>query len=387
MKAGVGVVSLALEARDAREAQALAVGQGYAVLGVQGGGGLKLPSRRAVFPLLLFTQELLALLRSGISLVEALETLAEKEAKAETRAALGRLLAALYEGKPFSAALALDAQTFPDLYVASVRASERTGDLPEALSRFVAYQTQLDLVRKKVVSAAIYPVIILIVAALVVLFLLAYVVPRFSAVYEDMGDRIPFASRVLLQWGKLVEAHGVMLGIGFIVGVVALGMWLMRPATRTLLVGWLRRFPSLGERLRVYQLIRFYRTLGMLLSGGIPILQAMGMVSGLLDPQLRARMAGAQGMIREGKPISQAMEGHGLTTPVALRLLRVGERTGQMGEMMERIAVFHEDEVARWIDVTVKALGPALMAVIGVVIGGVVVLMYLPIFELAGSLQ
>lgn len=389
MKAGEGVVSLALDARDAVDARAQAAGQGYAVLSVRSTGALPLPgfSRRQRFPLLLFTQELLSLLRAGISLVEALQTLAEKESRSDSRAALDRLLAALYEGKPFSSALLLVPEAFPDLYVATVRASERTGDLPEALSRYVAYQTQLDVVRKKLVSASIYPAILVAVGGLVSLFLLGYVVPRFSHVYEDMGEDIPFVSRLLMQWGKLVEANGLLVGALFLGGLIALGWWLTRPATRSRLLRALRTIPAVGDRVRIYQLTRFYRTLGMLLLGGIPVVPAMSMVSGLLDPELRVRLDAAARMIREGRTMSVAMESHGLTTPVSLRLLRVGERSGQMGEMMERIAVFHDEELARWVDWFTKVFEPLLMAVIGLVIGGIVVLMYLPIFELAGSVQ
>jgi general secretion pathway protein F len=389
MKAGEGVVSLALDARDAHEARAQASGQGYAVLAVSGAGGFALPSlkRRGRFPLLLFTQELLALLQSGISLVEAIETLAEKESRPDTRATLRQLLAALYEGKSFSTALHAARDVFPDLYVATVRASERTGDLPESLLRYVAYQTQLDVVRKKVVSASIYPAILIGVGGLVTLFLLGYVVPRFSHVYEDMGGDIPFTSRLLMRWGQMVEAHGPMVGAAFVSGLVLMGWWLTQASTRARIVRALRRIPAMGERVRIHQLTRFYRTLGMLLTGGIPIVPALGMVSGLLDTELRARLDGAQRAIREGKPLSQAMEVNALTTPVALRMLRVGERTGRMGEMMERIAVFHDEEMARWVEWFTKTFEPLLMALIGVIIGGIVVLMYLPIFELAGSIQ
>lgn len=389
MKSGEGVVSLELDARDAADAQTQAVGKGYAVLSVQGGGGLVLPGlgRRARFPLLLFTQELLALLRSGISLVEAIETLAEKESKAETRGVLQRLLSALYEGKPFSASLQLAPQAFPELYVATVRASERTGDLPESLERYVAYQSQLDVVRKKLVSASIYPAILIAVGGIVTMFLLGYVVPRFSHVYEDMGEDIPFVSRLLMQWGKLIESNGPMVGLGLVVAAGVLGWWLAQPGTRAGLFRLVRAIPAMGERVRVYQLTRFYRTLGMLLAGGISIVPALSMVAGLLDSELRVRLENASRMIREGQSISVAMETCALTTPVSLRLLRVGERSGQMGEMMERIAAFHDEELARWVDTFTKTFEPLLMAFIGIVIGGIVVLMYLPIFELAGSIQ
>lgn len=389
MKAGEGVVSLAFDARDARDAQAQAVGQGYAVLSVQGASGFAVPGlgRRAKFPLLLFTQELLALLQSGISLVEALETLNEKESKAETRAVLQGLLDQLYEGRTLSASLQSQPDVFPDLYVATVRASERTGDLADSLIRYVAYQTQIDLVRKKLVSASIYPAILIAVGGLVTLFLLGYVVPRFAHVYEDMGSDLPFVSRLLMHWGQWIDAHGKLAVLLFFGAMAAFGWWVSQASTRAQFLRLLRTIPAMGERVRVYQLTRFYRTLGMLLAGGISIVPAMGMVAGLLDPELRSRLDAAQRMIREGKPTSIAMEANALTTPVALRLLRVGERTGQMGEMMERIAIFHDEEMARWVEWFTKTFEPLLMAVIGVVIGGIVVLMYLPIFELAGSVQ
>ena len=389
MKAGEGVVSLAFDARDERDAQAQAVGQGYAVLSVRGASPFSLPGlgRRVRFPLLLFTQELLALLQSGISLVEALETLNEKESRAETRAVLRGLLDQLYEGRTLSASLQSQPDVFPDLYVATVRASERTGDLADSLIRYVVYQAQIDLVRKKLVSASIYPAILIAVGGLVTLFLLGYVVPRFAHVYEDMGSDLPFVSRLLMHWGQWIDTHGKLAVLLFVAGLVTFGWWVSLASTRAQLLRALRAIPAMGERVRVYQLTRFYRTLGMLLAGGISIVPAMGMVAGLLDPELRSRLDTAQRMIREGKTTSQAMEANALTTPVALRLLRVGERTGQMGDMMERIAVFHDEEMARWVEWFTRLFGPILMLVIGVVIGGIVVLMYMPIFELAGSIQ
>jgi general secretion pathway protein F len=147
------------------------------------------------------------------------------------------------------------------------------------------------------------------------------------------------------------------------------------------------QIPAAGARMRIYQLARFYRTLGMLLKGGTAVGQAVKMVADLLQPGLRVQLEAAARKISEGRSISFAMEAHALTTPVALRMLRVGERTGQMGEMMERIASFHDEEMARWVDWFTRIFEPLLMAFIGLAIGFIVILMYLPIFELAGSLQ
>jgi general secretion pathway protein F len=388
VKSGGAVVSLSLEARDDRDANEQAQAQGYTVLGVKRSGSIALPGGSGRFPLVLFTQELLALLKSGISLVEALETLSEKESRASTGRVLNGLLERLREGQSYSTALQAFPDAFPDLYVATVRASERTGSLAEAMERFVAYQTQLDSVKKHLVSASIYPVILICVGGLVSLFLLGYVVPRFSHIYEDIGGKdMPWLTQLLMAWGKFVEANGFPLLVAIVAVVAGLVTWLRRPASRQLIARQLMRIPALGERMRVYQLTRFYRTMGMLLLGGTPATQALTMVAGLLDQELRQRLEGAVRRIREGQPMSVSLDAHGLTTPVALRMLRVGERTGMMGDMMERSAAFHEEELARWVERFTRTFEPLLMAVIGLVIGGIVLLMYFPIFELAGSIR
>jgi len=149
----------------------------------------------------------------------------------------------------------------------------------------------------------------------------------------------------------------------------------------------LARIPALGERLHIYQLARLYRTVGMLQRGGTPMVTAMRMSAGLLGANLRLAFADATQAVREGRSIADAMEQYGLTTPVAARMLRVGERSGNMGEMMERIAAFYDEELSRWVAITTRLVEPALMSLIGILIGGIVVLMYFPIFELAGSIR
>ena len=389
LKGRQGLESLRVDAGDAEDAIRQASAQGYTVLSVRRSLSLEalVPRTSATLPVALFSQELVALLEAGLNLVEALETLAEKEERAEAEKIIRGLLSELYEGRSFSRALAAFPHVFPPLYIATVIASERTGDLPEAMSRYVAYQSQLDVVRKKLVSASVYPAVLLIVGGGVTLFLLGYVVPRFSHIYEDMGSQLPLLSRWLLSWGQLIESHGITALIVVVIALAVAAVLVREPAVRQRVAAQVWRLPAIGQRWRTYQLARFYRTLGMLLRGGTPIIPALTMTSGLLSAALQKRLIGAAAAIKEGRSISDAMEGNDLVTPVAVRMLRVGERTGRMGEMMERIATFHDDEVARWVDIFTRLFEPLLMAVIGIVIGIIVVLMYLPIFELAGSIQ
>lgn len=384
LSGGSAIIETEVEAGSESEARNLALARGLAVLSIRGSGRAR---GRARFPLLLFNQELLALLRAGIPLAEAVAALAEKENRPGARGILQAMLNCLREGRPLSSALEEAPGAFPELYVAMIRAAERTSDLDQAVARFIAYQQQVESLRSKLVSAAIYPALLLGVGGLVVMFLLGYVVPRFSHIYEDVQGDLPWLSMVLLEWGKFVEAHVWGMTLLFAAGVAGAVMVARNPAVWAAIGRRLWFTPVIGERMRVFQLARFYRTLGMLLSGGIPVVTALGMVAGLLSPILRASLDAAIDRIREGRGFAGTLAERGLTTPVALRMLEVGERAGNLGEMLTRSAEFHEEDTAREVEWLTRLFGPLLMLFIGCAIGGIVVLMYLPIFQLAESIQ
>ena len=384
---GGGVEALDYQAPDQSTAVRQLEGRGYTVLSVHAkrSFGLGWPGGGERFPVVLFSQELRVLLNAGLPLVEAVDTLAQKERRDDSRALLERLSEMLRQGQSLSAALQEFPQAFPLLYVATVRASEKTSDLSPALARYVAYAVQLEAIRKRVVNASIYPLLLIAVGGLVSLFLLLYVVPRFGHIYAERGSDLPLFSRLLLGFAQAVNTHGVLV-LGALAGLLAAAVYLLK-TYRTQLGDALWRLPAIGERLKVYQLARFYRTIGMLLRGGMPLVAALDMGAALLRPVLRERLVAASRAISEGRNVSQSMDANGLTTPVALRMLAVGEKSGNMGEMLEQIAAFHDEELARWVDWFTRLFEPILMALIGLAIGAIVILMYMPIFELAGNLQ
>jgi general secretion pathway protein F len=386
-----GVFPMSLEASSFDEARVLARAKGVDIVSIRQHWHWLAQRRRKdpPFDLLLFSQELRSLLASGLSLVESLGALSRKETRSSRRDLVEVLIRHLREGKSFSTALREFPAIFPPLYVALAAASEQTGDLGSSLERFINYRSRMDLARKQVVSAAIYPALLLGVGGFVVLFLMSYVVPRFSRIYEEFGSELPLMSRLLMQWGQLFDAYGWQIFLGF-AALATLGFLLFRqPLVRQRLLRRLMALKvlhGLRSRFRIYALSRFFRTLGLLQREGIPIINALALGRELLPDDGRLSLDRVALDVRAGVALSAAMEAHDLAPPIASDLLKVGEKTGDVGEKMIRIADIYDAEIARWTEWFLKLFEPLLMLTIGLFIAFIVVLLYLPIFELAGSI-
>ncbi|MFH1657864.1 MAG: type II secretion system F family protein [Pseudomonadota bacterium] len=384
---GRGVCRLTVAAESPELLGAAPALQGGVIVSSRAIGQRSGRARGGKFPLPLFTRQMLSLLKAGLTVVEGLETLSEQDQGSATSDVLSRLLGHLREGQSLSTAMQHHPEAFPDLYVATVRASERTGDMPEALQRYIVFHEKLADLKKKIVSAAIYPVLLMTIGTLVTLFLLGYVVPRFALVFADSGRDPEGLSSLLFAWGGFINNHAAGLAVGVALTIAGLVGLFSLPPVRAAVARAAWSMPALGERIRLIFLARFYRTTGMLLRAGIPLKTTLGMVADILPVALRAGLLQAVSDIEQGRPFSQAAERGGLTTPVALRMIAVGERSGQLGDMMEAVATFYDEEINRLVDMFTRLFEPLLMTVIGGVIGGIVLLLYMPIFELAGNFQ
>nr|MBL8411802.1 type II secretion system F family protein [Dechloromonas sp.] len=395
-----GVHSLHLEAASQEDAARQLAGRSLRLLSIRqvdtptwNAGIAKLISHsgNTGFDLMLFSQELLALIEAGLTLTESLDALVEKEKRPAVVAILDTLRRQLAEGQRFATALAAQPEVFPPLYCGLMRAAERTASLDNSLARYIEYRSRVDQVRRQLTQAMIYPAILSGVGLLVSLFLLGYVVPSFASVYQSSSKDIPLASQLLMQWGRFVADHARLLATllgGLVIGAVLLFRQpAVRNATRASIGRQLRRLPRIGDSLRTFELARFYLALGTLLAGGLPILAALKLCDGLVSTRTAQALNQAERLIGEGQGASAAFEEAGLCTPVALRLMRVGERGGQLGDMLARAARFHDGEIERFIARFTRSFEPLLMAAIGLVVGSIVVLLYMPIFDLAGSFQ
>jgi general secretion pathway protein F len=352
--------------------------------------------RRKRFDLSLFVFELLALLRAGLALSEALETLDERWRQKQSDTStddsghyiLTELIQQMQQGKSFSAALSAHPTCFPGLFVAMVAASEQTGDMQQTLERFLQYRSQINVVRQKLISASLYPTLLLLTGSGVAFFLVWFLAPRFGHVYEGMTHaELPLLSQWLIRFGLFVSDHTGGSLACLLAALGALVSLATRPALQQRCLAALGRVRWIGNTLKLVQLARFYRSLGMLLQGGVALLPSLRMTQDLLPPTLQANLTRSVLSIGQGKPMSESLEQEGLMTSVALRLLRAGERNGQIATMLEQSAVFHEHEITQWVERFARLIEPVLMLVMGAGIGLIVVLLYLPIFDLAGSLQ
>jgi general secretion pathway protein F len=346
-----------------------------------------LRGKRVDFPRRLFCQELAVLLDAGIPLFEALVTLREKESSAGVADVLSGLIEDLGQGQTLAQAMRRRPEAFSTLLIASIEASQRTGHTPEALRQHGAYLAWVGGMRDKLVSAMIYPAILISASFLVITFLTVFVVPRFADIYEGMGGELPWLSGLLLKAGKAVGEHPWLVIGGIVALVAALIAASRSPVVRKAIAAQLWQMPVVGERLRLVELATLYRTLGLLLQAGVAVVAALEASSELVGPALKISLRGATRRVQEGARLSDSLAEFQLTTPVSLRMVRVGEHTGELGPMLERAATFYDEELARFTDWIGRVVSPVLMLIMGVLIGGIVVLMYLPIFQVAEQIQ
>nr|WP_257644020.1 type II secretion system F family protein [Luteimonas salinisoli] len=328
---------------------------------------------------------MLTLLKAGLNVVEVMEALERKEANAGFKLVLGRMLTALREGASFSEAMAREAPLFPPVLVAGVAASETTGGLAGTLERYLAYDAKIHQIKRKVSAAAIYPLLLMAVGGAVILFLIAYVLPKFSVILDGSGREAAGATRVLLSSGEFIQQHPLLFGACLSVAAGGVAWLVMSRAGRYLAIVHVARLPVLSEIFVTMGLSRLYRTLALLLDSGIPLLRAMEMSRGVVNPVQAQEMALAMDRLRSGRMFTEAMSGTSLIPPIAESLLRVGERSGALAEMSGKLADFLDIALDRKVDTFSRLFEPLLMSAIGIVIGVIVLMMYSPIFDLVGS--
>jgi general secretion pathway protein F len=336
-----------------------------------------------------FAHDLSLMLRSGLGLLEGLRTLAEQRAGSAGEP-MRQLLQRLQQGENLSRAMQATG-AFGVQLVACARASELTGDLGDALQRFAANAGRLRELRTRIVSACIYPALLVAVSGCVVLFLLAYVVPRFAIVLDNAAQDLSPMTRALIAVGRLLHDIQLPLWLGLAAAGIAAGVFAWRQRRAGRLTPWLlgaaARLPWMRTYVRSYGLSQLTRSTAMLMRSGVPALRALGMCRDLLPDADRQALDAALRSASAGAPLAQSLHACGLLDTLGWRVLRVSEDTGQLHAAMDRLADVHDTLLSRGLERLGRMVEPLLMLAIGAVVGGIVVLMYVPIFQMASSLR
>lgn len=336
--------------------------------------------------MLVFNQGLLTLLKAGLPIIEALETLKSATRNTTLSKALDRVQNDLKAGKTISEAFLARPEAFPALYASNIAAGEKTGDLIPAIIGYIDFQKRTEEIRKKVFSSALYPLILAASSLAVVGFLLYFVVPSFAEIYLSSGAQLPLGTRVLISAAGFMQANIIFLAI------LAAGLFfLLRSYLRTdhgreLLDTVKLRCPQLGGIYEGYSLAKFSRTLGMLLKSGVPLPEALAMSKGVLGNRVHERkLSGVIKSVIGGGSASAAMSACALLPEITFRMFSAGEKSASLQSMLDEIAIFHEGDIDYRVGILTGFLEPALMIIMGLVIGGIVVLMYMPIFQLGAG--
>ncbi len=384
------VEEVRLEAASEAELRGRLGSEGAVVLGLR-----RLPAQAAAsatrggsarFDVGWWCRELRTLLLAGMTAVEAIETLAADRKDAVRERVHSALLKALREGRSLSRAMA-GAGVFPEVLVASVMASERTSTLPAALEDYLRYDGMLRKLRQQLVSAAIYPAVVVTLGASICLFLLLFVVPRFSRMYADLHGPVSDATRIVLWVSQTVQQRWPLLLAGAAgVAMLAVAAW------RSGLLGRLgaalvEGIPPLERQWREFRLAKLYQAMTLMVKGGYAFDEALQVCAGLESgPRMARSLASVRAEIARGKTASAALAGAGLTEIVTERLLSVGERTGSFATVLQVIADRHSQTFTTFVERATRIVEPLLLLLVALAVGAIVVMMYMPIFDIAGGL-
>jgi type IV pilus assembly protein PilC len=382
-----GVYVAESEARLRREFEE----KGLYVLGIQRAGrmalgSLPLPQRSRISTreFLIFNQELATLLKAGMPLVQSLDILRRRVANVLFKSVLDDVYERVRGGSSLSEAFEAHGTLFPGVYTASLLAGEKSGSLEQVIRRYVAYVKVVATVRRKTVAALVYPAILLALSLVVVSIIVLKVVPAFTAFYEQFGEDLPFSTRMIVAISEIVRTYIWLLLAAAIAGGFAFWAWLKQPSQRELFDRWILRVPGLGQIARKFSISQAARTLGTLLGGGIPLVNAIDVAARSIKNRYIARelqVAGQQ--VREGRALAVAMNDTGAFSDVAIKMVEVGESTGALQEMLNSLADFYDEEIETNLGRFITLIEPILLIVMGLVIAGLLLSLYMPLFNIA----
>jgi type IV pilus assembly protein PilC len=352
-------------------------------------GALQLRRRRIPNALLIvFGQELAALLKAGLPLLQSLDVMLERQRDAQFQRSLQAIREKVKSGTALSEAVRTEGELYPAMFAASLVAGERSGSLETVLRRFVAYMRLNQALRKKAIAASIYPLVLIVVMIIMVAVLMVFVIPRFEEFFSGLDVELPVLTRVLI-----LVARGTVNNLWLIVPALLalpllLAAFMKREGSGVMVDSVLLRLPYLGRLMRMFATSQLARTLATLLQGGLPLLNAMEVAAASIGNRALAAAVGrASAPIREGRSLTHALETTGMVENLTLEMVKVGEQTGALGDMLNAIAEFYDEELDTRLQTVLSLVEPLMLVCMAVLIATMLLAFYLPLFESISAIQ
>jgi type IV pilus assembly protein PilC len=358
--------------------------------GFVAGLSFRLPQRTGIGTpeFLVFNQELATLLRAGMPLVQSLDLLRRRVGSPVFRQVLDDVHDRVRSGAALSEAFEAHASLFPSVYTASLLAGERSGSLEAVLKRFIEYTKIIATVKRKTISALVYPIILISLSLVLVSIIVLTVVPAFTDFYATFDADLPAMTRAIVVVSELLRGQFLVVLVVIGVSAAAFGLWLKQPGQMARFDRILLGVPLLGEVSRKFATSQIARTLATLLGGGLPLVNALDIAAKSVGNQFMARELGLVGRrVREGASFAGALEARGVFPDVAVKMTEVGESTGSLQEMLNSVADFYDEDISTSMERFVTLVEPVLLVVMGGVIAGLLVALYMPLFQLSSVLQ
>lgn len=360
--------------------------------GLGGRRGLSLPSasrRRRRIPVqdfMIFNQELAALLKAGLPLLQTLDLMLERMHNQHFRAVLTDVRDRVKSGEDLSEAFAAHGDLFPRLYPSSLKAGERSGELESVIRRFIRYMRLVLDARRRVVSALIYPAVLVVLSITMIAVMAIYVVPKFMGFFSELGADLPLVTRIVLAISSFASDNWVLLVLAVTGGTLALRSWGRTESGRFALDGFKVRLPLMGPVLHRFAQAEFCRSLATLLSGGIPLVPAFEIgVSAVGNAWVRSKLEPTIQMVREGKPFHAALETSEVFTDMAIDMVKVGEATGALDDMLSNVSDFLDEQIETRMQRLLTLVEPMMLVFMGIIIAILLISIYLPMFGMLGS--
>lgn len=389
---------VAVELREAEGEESLRAElrkEGYHVFDVSRRGllaKLRLPSlgsrRIPMQALLIHNQEMAALLRSGLPVLQALELVEERQRDPVFRKTLNVVRQQVRSGESLSDAVAGFGDLFPPLYAPTLKAGERSGDLETVIRRFIRYQRLMMEARKRIISALVYPLVLVGLSVGLIGVMTVYVVPKFSAFFSGLDTELPLLTRMTMGLSSFVSSNFLLVGAALAIAVLAVLQWRRTPSGAATLDRWKTGLPLIGSIFHRSALSEFCRSLSTLLSGGLPVISALDVsVASVGNAFVRQKLGSLVGRVREGAALNLALEETGVVPELAVDMVKVGEATGSLDSMLNSVSDFFDEEVETRMQRLLSLIEPLMLVFMGLVVALLLVSIYLPLFGLMGQVQ